>query len=44
MDETSVFIVPEELDHERFDTVIASLSEGQSRSYLKTLIKDGCVL
>ena len=44
MDETSVFIVPEELDHERFDTVIASLSEGQSRSYLKTLIKDGSVL
>lgn len=44
MDETSVFIVPEDLDHERFDTVIASLSEGQSRSYLKTLIKDGCVL
>ena len=44
MSETSTFIVPEELDGERFDTVIASLSEGHSRSYLKTLIKDESVL
>ena len=41
MDQTNEFIVPEELDDERFDAVIASLSEGHSRSYLKTLIKDG---
>ena len=38
------FIVPEDFDSERFDSVIASLSEGHSRSYLKTLIKDGSVL
>ena len=44
MDQTNEFIVPEELDDERFDAVIASLSEGHSRSYLKTLIKDGSVL
>ena len=41
---SNVFIVPEDLDSERFDAVIASLSEGQSRSYLKSLIKDGSVL
>ncbi|MBQ8053092.1 MAG: RluA family pseudouridine synthase [Lachnospiraceae bacterium] len=44
MDQTSVFTVPEELEEERFDAVVASLSEGQSRSYLKNLIKDGSVL
>ena len=44
MDQTNVFTVPEELEDERFDAVVASLSEGQSRSYLKTLIKDGSVL
>lgn len=44
MEQTSVFAVPEELEEERFDTVVASLSEGQSRSYLKNLIKDGSVL
>ena len=32
MDQTNEFIVPEELDDERFDAVIASLSEGHSRS------------
>ena len=42
--EPEIFIVPEELDSERFDAVIASLSEGHSRSYLKTLIKEGSVL
>ena len=44
MDQTNVFTVPEELEDERFDAVVASLSEGQSRSSLKTLIKDGSVL
>ena len=44
MDQINEFTVPEELEDERFDTVVASLSEGQSRSYLKTLIKDGAVL
>ncbi len=44
MDQINEFSVPEELDDERFDAVIASLSEGQSRSYLKTLIKNGSVL
>ena len=44
MEQTSVFTVPEELEEERFDAVVASLSEGQSRSYLKNLIKDGSVL
>ena len=44
MSNEEVFIVPDDLDSERFDTVIASLSEGHSRSYLKTLIKDGNVL
>ena len=44
MNQINVFNVPEELEDERLDTVIASLSEGQSRSYLKTLIKDGSVL
>lgn len=44
MDQAHEFLVPEELDDERFDTVVASLSEGHSRSYLKTLIKDGSVL
>ena len=44
MDQTSVFTVPEELEEERFDAVVASLSEGQSRSYLKNLIKEGSVL
>ena len=44
MGEINEFTVPEELDGERFDAVVASLSEGQSRSYLKNLIKDGSVL
>lgn len=44
MEQTNVFTVPEELEDERFDAVVASLSEGQSRSYLKTLIKDGSVV
>ena len=44
MDQINEFTVPEELEDERFDAVVASLSEGQSRSYLKTLIKDGAVL
>ena len=43
MDQINEFTVPEELEDERFDAVVASLSEGQSRSYLKTLIKDGAV-
>ena len=43
-DNRASFIVPEDLDSERFDAVVASLSEGQSRSYLKTLIKDGYVI
>ena len=42
--EPEIFIVPEDLGGERFDTVIASLSEGHSRSYLKKLIQDGSVL
>ena len=41
MEQINEFTVPEELDDERLDTVVASLSEGQSRSYLKNLIKDG---
>ena len=44
MEQTGVFTVPEELEEERFDAVVASLSEGQPRSYLKNLIKDGSVL
>ena len=44
MEQINEFTVPEELDGERFDAVVASLSEGQSRSYLKNLIKDGSVL
>lgn len=44
MEQTGVLTVPEELEEERFDAVVASLSEGQSRSYLKNLIKDGSVL
>ena len=44
MEQINEFTVPEELDDERLDTVVASLSEGQSRSYLKNLIKDGSVL
>ena len=44
MEQIKEFTVPEELDGERFDAVVASLSEGQSRSYLKNLIKDGSVL
>ena len=44
MDRINEFTVPEELDDERLDAVIASLSEGHSRSYLKSLIKDGSVL
>lgn len=44
MDQINEFTVPEELEDERLDAVVASLSEGQSRSYLKTLIKDGAVL
>ena len=44
MDQINEFTVPEELEDERLDAVIASLSEGQSRSYVKTLIKDGSVL
>ena len=44
MEKINEFSVPEELDDERLDAVVASLSEGQSRSYLKSLIKDGSVL
>ena len=44
MDQINEFTVPEELEDERLDAVVASLSEGQSRSHLKTLIKDGAVL
>lgn len=44
MERINEFTVPEELEDERFDAVVASLSEGQSRSYLKSLIKDGSVL
>ena len=44
VNEPEIFIVPEDLSGERFDAVIADLSEGHSRSYLKTLIKDGSVL
>ena len=44
MEQINEFTVPEELDDERLDAVVASLSEGQSRSYLKNLIKDGSVL
>lgn len=44
MEQINEFTVPEELDDERLDAVVASLSEGQSRSYLKNLIKDGDVL
>ena len=44
MEKINEFSVPEELDDERLDAVVASLSEGQSRSYLKNLIKDGSVL
>ena len=43
--EMNRYIVPEELDNERLDTVLTSLMEHQhSRSYLKKLIKDSCVL
>ncbi len=44
MEQINEFTVPEDLDDERLDAVVASLSEGQSRSYLKNLIKDGSVL
>lgn len=44
MEQINEFTVPEDLDDERLDAVVASLSEGQSRSYLKSLIKDGSVL
>ena len=44
MEQINEFSVPEELDDERLDAVVASLSEGHSRSYLKALIKDGSVL
>ncbi len=44
MEHISEYTVTEELEEERLDAVIASLSEGQSRSYLKALIKDGSVL
>ena len=44
MEQINAFTVPEDLDDERLDAVVASLSEGQSRSYLKNLIKDGSVL
>ncbi len=44
MEEINEFIVPEELSEERIDSVVASFAQGQSRSYLKTLIKDGSVL
>ena len=39
------YIVTEELDNERLDTVLTELMEHQhSRSYLKKLIKEECVL
>ena len=39
------YIVTEELDNERLDTVLTELMEHQhSRSYLKKLIKEDCVL
>ena len=44
MEQINEFTVPEDFDDERLDAVVASLSEGQSRSYLKNLIKDGSVL
>ena len=44
MEQINEFTVPEELEDERLDSVVASLSEGQSRSYLKNLIKEGSVL
>lgn len=44
MEQINEFTVPEDLDDERLDAVVASLSEGQSRSYLKNLIKAGSVL
>ncbi len=44
MEHIQIFTVPEELDDERIDAVVASLSDGHSRSYLKSLIKDGSVL
>lgn len=44
MEQINEFTVPEDIDDERLDAVVASLSEGQSRSYLKNLIKDGSVL
>ncbi len=44
MEHIHTFTVPEELDDERIDAVVASLSDDHSRSYLKSLIKDGSVL
>ena len=44
MELVNEFIVPEEYEEERLDTVLAAMCEGQSRSYLKTVIKDGYVL
>ena len=44
MEQINEFTVPEELEDERLDSVVASLSEGKSRSYLKNLIKEGSVL
>jgi 23S rRNA pseudouridine1911/1915/1917 synthase len=44
MEQVNEFIVPEEYEEERLDAVLALMCEGQSRSYLKTVIKDGFVL
>ena len=44
MEQYNEFRVTEEYEDERLDSVVAAMSEGQSRSYLKSMIKEGYIL
>lgn len=44
MEQRNEFKVTDEYEDERLDAVVAAMSEGQSRSYLKSMIKEGHVL
>ena len=44
MEQYNEFRVTEEYEDERLDAVVAAMSEGQSRSYLKSMIKEGYIL
>ena len=44
MEQFNEFKVTDEYEDERLDAVVAAMSEGQSRSYLKSMIKEGHVL